>query len=353
MSGDLASVPSPAPAGPGDAVTPQPDLVARSWGTGEHPPLRVPPPAPVDLDLAGEVNDRFILWLRRFGYTESELDRLHAADFGRHAVLTHPDVDDADRLLLAAQWFGAQFAGLEDRYTDGIDIDQARIGALMTLSQEAIDPAAIVHPHHRSSLDEHRRTAPALASVRAAYGALARVATPSQLARTSTDTVGFMLAACGEASWRLTGTSPPVWEYLVNRQRNSFLPFVSLIDLISGYELPANEFYSAPVRRVCLLAASVTTLANDLLSHGRDSYIPGDVDLILALARETGCGVAEATGAAVSLCNDYMLALDADIRGLLPTASAELARFLPQLRAFVAGNIEFQLTTSRYRRQEQ
>lgn len=52
-----------------------------------------------------------------------------------------------------------------------------------------------------------------------------------------------------EAVWHTAEQTPPVWEFLMHRHENSFVPCMVLIDAIGGYELPTAEFGSRTIER--------------------------------------------------------------------------------------------------------
>ena len=88
---------------------------------------------------------------------------------------------------------------------------------------------------------------------------------------------------------------PPVWEYLVNRSRNSFLPCIALIDPVGGYELPAQEYAQPQVRRAVTMAATASTLVNDVYSMATETGTAGaDVNLPTVIAAEDHCSLREA-----------------------------------------------------------
>src|SRR2546427_10134070 len=79
------------------------------------PGLYCPEPVRDDQDLGEEVNDRLVSWCQNLGIFTEYLDRLRQADFGRLAMLTHPDTDDAEQLMLAARCLVAEWA-VDDVY---------------------------------------------------------------------------------------------------------------------------------------------------------------------------------------------------------------------------------------------
>jgi 2-methylisoborneol synthase len=98
----------------------------------------------------------------------------------------------------------------------------------------------------------------------------AKYGTPQQVARVRHEDLALFVAMCQEASWHMEKKITPVWEYLGGRQANSFLPCMTLIDVIDGYELPHNIYSLPPVRRAVKLAGLIAVLVNDLVSTEKE-----------------------------------------------------------------------------------
>jgi hypothetical protein len=128
------------------------------------------------------------------------------------------------------------------------------------------------------------------------------------------------------------------------------MPRLPLIDVIGGYELPANTYSDPQVRRATVLAASATILANDLYSMTKES-IPevGNISLPLVVAREQNCSLQEAMQISVSIHEDVVCAFEAQQRQLMTGASPEPKRFLTGLQAWIAGSREWHSSSGRYR----
>src|SRR5947199_10296814 len=81
------------------------------------PPLYCPDPVRLDERLATRVDDLLLAWVAEVGIFPGRRDVVADSHFGRFAMLVHPDTDDPDRLLLAAQCIVALFA-VDDYYCD-------------------------------------------------------------------------------------------------------------------------------------------------------------------------------------------------------------------------------------------
>jgi 2-methylisoborneol synthase len=149
-----------------------------------------------------------------------------------------------------------------------------------------------------------------------------------------------------EADWHRNGRTPPVWEYLVQRHLNSYLPPMILIDPLAGYELPPHEFYDPRVRRAFTRAGAANVLLNDLHSAAFESET--DFNLPRVIAVEENCSHQEAIKRTVEIHNEQMHAFVAEAAALSATGSPMLQRFFIDTWAWMGGSREWHATTGRY-----
>ena len=313
------------------------------------PPLYCPDPVRVDESLGEQVNDLLIAWVDGLGTFPSPPRHVYTGQYGRFAMLAHPDTDDPDRLLLAAQCLAALFA-VDDYYCDDerSGSDPALLGPRLGMAQTALDPAYLVGPY-AAELDGTIQADPILLGLRSYADHVARYASPAQLARVRHETVAMFVTMSEEAAWRISGQVPTVWKYLAHRQPNSFLPCLTLIDIIGGYEVPAAVYADPAVRRATTLAGSATIIANDLYSLAKES-VPeiGDFNLPSIVAAEYNYTLPEAVHVSAAIHDDVVHAFEDAVHLLRPTASPELARFLTGLSAWIGGSREWHAHSRRY-----
>jgi len=338
-----------APTAPVGAVT-DPAYAERPWGDGSAPPLYVPVAERVDDALTEVVEDLLVDWGRECGFRGEELDQLRAAGFGWLAVLTHTDTDDPQRLLVAARLNAAWWAA-DDLYADdsGMGATPAALPPRLALVMSAMDP---VPPTGRftAPLEEALRSEPVLVALRSAVDHLARHGTPAQVQRVCYSTFAMFVSWDAYAAWRHTGQYPPAWEYLAARQHDSFYTSMTVVDVVGGYELPANLYYDPRVRQAAFRAGTAAVIVNDLMSVAKDAADEVQVcNLVLQVAADRRCSLAEATGVAVDLHNRLVRDFEADHRELAALPSPELHRFLRGLRAWMGGGFEWHNTNPRYR----
>ncbi|MEU9181721.1 terpene synthase [Streptomyces sp. NPDC048550] len=263
-----------------------------------------------------------------------------------------PRHHDPDRLLLAAQCMAALFA-VDDYYCDDerTGSDTAMLGNRLTLGQTALDPAYLVGGWgYQDQLEQALTSDPVLVGLRSYIDRVAGFGTPAQVGRVRHETVAMFVVMNAEAGWRTAQCTPPVWEYLAARQVNSFLPCMTLIDIIGGYELPASLYAHPPVRRATMLAASASIILNDLYSMAKEAEPGiGDGGLPDVIAAERGCPLPEAIDLSAAYHDELVHNFEAAQKDLCATIpSPHLWRYLAGLHAWLGGSHEWHATTGRY-----
>jgi 2-methylisoborneol synthase len=265
-------------------------------------------------------------------------------------MLAHPGTSDPDRLLAAAKCVVAEWAA-DDYIVDEVSLgaDPAAVGSRLAILHTAIDPARLPARYARQLREQHRAE-PIAVAFRSALRHLARYASVPQLARFAHQ-IGILFVAWNqEADWHRAGRTPPVWEYLVQRHLNSYLPPMVLIDPVAGYELPAQEFFDPLVRRAFTTAGLANVLLNDLYSGARESST--DFNLPRVIAAEDGCPLRAAIIRTVEVHNELMHAFVADAAALVAVGSPALRRFLADTWAWLGGSREWHATTARYQQEQ-
>ncbi len=332
-----------------DTHAPLPYL-EREWGDGSYPPLYCPQTARIDESLAQEVNERLVSWAGEVGIYATQIDKFRDTGFGRLAMLTHPDTDDPDLLLAAAQMNAAWWAA-DDYYADETPLGATptELPPRLALVMSAMDPPPPAGDYTRQ-LEEAVRADPVLVALSSATAHLTRHATPAQVMRARNTTFQMYVSWTAYAAWRYLETLPPVWRYLAARQHDSFYTSMTLIDIIGGYELPANLFCERGFHRALMQAGTASVIVNDLHSVAKEAAdeLP-DSNLVLLIAAEEDCPIREATERAVTLHNDFVRGFQDSQRELAAVPSTELQRFLRGAQAWMAGGFEWHSTSNRYK----
>jgi 2-methylisoborneol synthase len=313
------------------------------------PALFCPGPLRDDPALGQEVDDRVVEWADQVGIYPGRLDKLRAAGFGRLIMLAHPACDDPERLTAAAKCVVAEWAA-DDYIVDeaALGADPATVGSRLGLLHAVVDPAPLP-TRYVPALESYRIREPIATAFRSAMQDLARFASAAQLARFSHQVSILYVAWSQEADWIRGHRTPPVWEYLVQRNMSSYLLPMLLVDVLAGYELLAPEYFAPRVRRAFTTAGLAAALLNDLYSGAQESAT--DYNLPRVIAAEDGCTPRAATIRTVEIHNELMQAFVAEALALSAVGTPTLRRFLADTWAWLGGSREWHATTARYHSQ--
>ncbi|GAA0370960.1 hypothetical protein NE235_29340 [Actinoallomurus spadix] len=333
----------------GDVPGVVPGYAERQWGDGSYPPLYCPETVRVDEDLGDRVNDALVAWAEETGIYAGRLEAFRSTGFGRLAMLTHPDTDDPDRLLLAAQLNAAWWA-CDDYYADESELGATPIELppRLALVMSAMDPPPSAG-EFTGPLEEAVRADPVLVALASATAHLRRHATPEQVMRVCNTTFQMYVSWTAYAAWRFGGGLPPAWRYLAARQHDSFYTSMTLIDVVGGYRLPGELFYAPEVHRAVMQAGTASVIVNDLHSVAREAADDQTDNLVLLVAAERDCSLREAIETCVRLHNAFVRDFRSAQERLAAVPSAELQRFLRGVQAWMGGGAEWHGTSSRYR----
>jgi 2-methylisoborneol synthase len=329
---------------------PDPAYAYRPWGDGTASPLYCPVTERINDPLGEEVDRRLAVWALECGFSEDESEQLGQAGFGRLVMLAHPDCDDPDRLLISAKLNAAWWAA-DDLYADDTALGAvpAELPPKLALAMAAMDPVPAAGEFTRE-LDERLRSDRVLVALHKGVEHLTRDGTPSQVQRVCYSTFSMFVSWTAYAAWRHTNEYPPAWEYLAARQHDSFYTSMTLIDVLGGYEVPANLYYEPHVRRAAIQAGTASVLVNDLYSVAKDLADENPpCNMVLLIAGDRNCSIEEATEITVQLHNDLVHEFQAGHEKLQAVPAPELQRFLRGLRSWMGGGFEWHSTSPRYR----
>ena len=327
-----------------------PGYTYRAWGDGSAAPLYCPLPERVDDTLGAEVDRGLVSWAAECGFSSDECAQLEQAGFGRLVTLAHPDCDDPERLLISARLNAAWWAA-DDLYADDTALGAvpAELPPRLALAMAAMDrlPRA---GEFTADLEETLADDRVLVALRSGADHLRDNGTPAQHQRVCYSTFAMFVSWTAYAAWRHAGKYPPAWEYLAARQHDSFYTSMTLIDVLGGYELPANLYYEPTIRHAAIQAGTAAVLVNDLHSVTKDlADEDPPCNMVLLIAADRDCSLQEATEATVALHNDIVHDFQSTHDKLRLLPSPELQRFLNGLRAWMAGSFEWHSTSPRYR----
>ncbi|MEV0675581.1 family 2 encapsulin nanocompartment cargo protein terpene cyclase [Actinosynnema sp. NPDC050436] len=331
-------------------TAPGPGYVLREWGDGRYAPLYVPPAERENQPLTDLVEDGLEAWAAQCGFVGEELGMLRAAGFGRLAVLTHTDSDDPEHLLIAAKLNAAWWAA-DDLYADSSEMgaQPTELPPRLALAMAAMDPLPDAG-RFTPPVEEALAAEPVLIALRTGIEHLSRYGSAALVQRVNYSTFAMFVSWNSYAAWRYTGEYPPAWKYLATRQHDTFYTSMTVIDAVGGYEVPAELYYDPKVRRAAFQAGTAAVLVNDLMSVTKDAADEHPVvNMVLQIAADRRCPIAEATEETVELHNRIVRDFEASHRELLAVPSPELQRFLRGLRSWMGGGFEWHNTNPRYR----
>jgi 2-methylisoborneol synthase len=318
----------------------------RAFAAQPVPDLFCPPALRDDPALGEEVDDRVVAWAGEVGIYPGRLDKLRRCGFGRYMMLAHPATSDPDRLVAATKCLVAEWVA-DDYYVDEVSLgaDPMVVGSRLAKLYAVVDPAQLPR-RYAGDLDDHHRLQPISVAFRTALEHLARYASVTQMARFQHQMGMLFLAWCQEADWHVNRRTPPVWEYLVQRHLNSYLPPMILVDVLAGYELPAQEFFDPRVRAAFTMAGNAAVLLNDLYSGAAESET--DFNLPVVLKANEGLSHRDAVVRTVEIHNELMHRFVALAAELSATGSPALLRFFADTWAWLGGSRKWHATTGRY-----
>ncbi|MEU9985327.1 family 2 encapsulin nanocompartment cargo protein terpene cyclase [Streptomyces sp. NPDC048045] len=311
------------------------------------PGLHCPPAVRDDPALGETVTEGLVEWAEQIGIYPGQLDRIRSADFGRLIMLAHPESDDPDRLLAAAKCALSEWA-VDDHWVDG-DAAEARhdlLGRRLAIAHSVVDQAHLPLAH-AARLEAVVGADPVMRALRDCLRNLAGYATTSQVRRLRHELAIMFVAYGQEGYWHTSGHTPPVWEFLMHRHENSFVPCMVLVDAVAGYEIPYGEFADPRVRRAFTMAGTAGVIVNDLYSMGKED--PKDFSLPRLIAAEDDCSLQAAVERTVVIHNELMHTFEAEAAELCLTGSPELRRFLAGTWAWLGGNREWHAGSARCR----
>ncbi|QUH02845.1 2-methylisoborneol synthase [Saccharopolyspora erythraea] len=323
-------------------------------GVGERTTvLYCPPPPPERPEVAAEINRRVVVWMQGLGLGgEDNVAGVYKHDPGRGITLCHPGSQDVERMTAAGKMIVAETA-VDDYFCETNsrrDANDQTIGPNLSLAQSAIDAPRLT-PDLQASWNKCRDDHPVLRAQHEAFDDLERIGSPAQAQRIRHDIAQLYLGYNAENGWRLLNRLPPVWQYLANRQMNSFRPCLNLTDALDGYEL-APQLYAHPLVQDCTARATlIATLYNDLASCEREIREHGlPFNLPAVIAAEQRIALDEAFVQACEIHNELIQALEeATAEATAALADPALTRYLTGLWSWLAGSRHWHFTTARHR----
>jgi 2-methylisoborneol synthase len=317
------------------------------------PPVFCPFPLSFDRQTAHEADERISEWIERVGLFQGQRAEVAAFRIGTFAALCHPDAADFDRLMLAAMNICA-FIGADDQYCDeaveGADprIASSRLAGILPVLEDSVGfPFACPRVAAATSGDA------VTAAYREVICSATRLGTPAQVGRLRREITCNLLAMSGENAWRLTQQIPPSWEYLQQRSFNGAMACLSLIDVVGGYELNANDYDDPGIRSLTLAASMLIMLVNDLYSAPKEAGSGvGSYSFPPLLSARRGWPLERCMTETAHLHDRYMQHYLQTEHKVARHASPAAVRYLTGLRNWIRGNLEWHATSGRFHQRD-
>lgn len=311
------------------------------------PPLYCPIPEAMNPHADG-LNRLGFEWISQFGIYDrrpSQLSRHIQSNLGYLPARVMPRAPQGPALQAAVNYYLWLWA-LDDIKCDetiGNTSLREQIFLFGSLARLAESPAR--------SVRQNNPFAAALSDIRRQ---LEQVATHVQLARWASATQAYLQANIVVTAQQANGIIPGLDEYAALRIHSGAMkPTLMLLDIASGYELPAAEMEHPDMQALDELVCTIVGWDNDLLSYHKEIARGGsDHNLITVLAHASGQEPAHVVGDAIAM-RDRALVLFLRLRDQLSkVAGAEAQQYMADLSSWIRGHIDWGLSTIRYRNQE-
>jgi hypothetical protein len=330
----------------GDRAKP-PELRAAATDARVRAPRLYCPFAPAIHADAVRIEEATIAWMKRFGYirTLDEEEAARRAQFGIRAARVHP-IGDTAAIELVSDLTVWLFL------TDDAYVEQAGASQAISITTDHIIRCIRVL---RDAEDMPSDASASLIALQNISRRLRVVATPEQLDRLIGGMIEFFLAACCEAVAIARKQLPSAETYIPVRDAINCLRTVCFvfIEIVGGYQLPAAVWCRPDLQAIVDKAVRIVSNHHDVLSGLRElgDETPMNLPSVLALEHELPIDKAFECVGALADSDTRML-----VRMLKRLRAEEndpaVLAYLDGLEAWIRGNLDWSLTTGRYRVQE-
>jgi 5-epi-alpha-selinene synthase len=158
-----------------------------------------------------------------------------------------------------------------------------------------------------------------------------------------------------EANNRAQGVAPPIDVFVCMRPfAGGMYIYLDFIELVLRAELPLVVRGHEDILRLRQATLNVACWHNDLFSLEKELARSDVHNLVVVLARETSADLAEARAVAVARCNAEVQLFEEVAGRLRPFGAAAqplVVQYRDSLGALMRGNLDWSLSTRRYRRE--
>jgi hypothetical protein len=307
------------------------------------PELDCPFPASMHLD-AQPIEEGTIAWMKRYGYirTPREEETARHAEFGIRAARVHP-TGRTEAIQLVSDLTVWLFL------TDDVYVEEpGQASALAVTAEHVIRSIRVL----RNPEDLPVAPNASLLALQDISNRLRAAATHEQVERVVNGMVEFFLAGCCEAVSFSRKSLPLTADYIPVRDAINCLRSVCFvfIEIVGGYELPGRTWSRPDLQAVVNTAVRIISNHHDVLSGLRELTHDVPMNLPAVIAREEGLPISEAFARVADLANAEMNSFVAMSDRLLADEKDRTVRdYVEGLKAWIRGNLDWSLTTGRYR----
>jgi hypothetical protein len=307
------------------------------------PALYCPFPAAVHPHAQG-IEEGTIAWMKRYGYIETERaeQTARSAQFGIRAARVHP-IGCVDAIQLVSDLTVWLFL------TDDVFVEEPGMSSALSVTIDHVTRSIRVL---RNPEDLPPDASAPLLALQDISRRLRSLATHEQVDRFVNGMAEFFLAGCCEAVCFSRKALPTEADYIPVRDAINCLRSVCFvfIEIAGGYELPGPTWCRPDLQAVVNKATRIVSNHHDILSGLRELSCEVPMNLPAVIAREQGLSISDAFARVGDVANaDMRSFVDMTERLLDDESDPSVERYVDGLKAWIRGNLDWSLTTGRYR----
>ena len=290
------------------------------------------------------------VWVRDLGLIRKEAaaKRFSRADFAWFAGRTYPTADESD-LQLVADCFAWLFF-LDDQLDDGSfgrDVSQVQ-------SLQFKFAAVLLGPHRPvKAAFSGEELPPLLKALVDLWARLDGRTTADWRSRFVRHVASGARAARWEAENRVRGIVPDEQSYIENRRHTGAIYVcMDLIEIVERIEVPRTVYGSRQFSEALDAACDVVCWVNDVCSHGKECALGEHHNLVSIIEHRRRVSREQAIECLVQSIAGTVarfMGLEREILGAFETHQRAVGRYLAGMRSWMRGNVDWSLTTLRYR----
>jgi hypothetical protein len=291
-------------------------------------------------------------WVRDYGLIRkaSAAQRFTRADFAWFAGRTYPTADEND-LELVADCFAWLFL-LDDQLDDGsVGRDLSRVRSLQ------YELASILlGPHRTTTSPATNDDTASVGLVKALVDLWARLdgrTTVEWRSRFVGHVAKSALAAEWEAENRIRGAVPDERTYIENRRHTGAIYVcMDLIEIVERINIPDAVYSSQLFSDALNAACDVVCWTNDICSLDKEHALGEHHNLVSIFEHTKGLNRDQAVARvmqAIAAAVGRFLELEPDLLRVFGSDRDAVSRYLAGMRSWMRGNVDWSLTTRRYR----